>query len=136
MLKLYQEMAKLKFSKFLKTLPWATLKCLGVILCVSVFAGEVFAQAEVEPWGNITGIRHGGQLIGFESSLRVAEDGWLKIKSTSRERQSPNYKRIGNKQIIETKIDSINFTETVGEEKDGSANVDVKVSSKRILKRD
>ena len=136
MLKLYQEMAKLKFPKFLKTFSGATLKCLSVILCVSVFAGEVFAQAEVEPWGNITGIRHGGQLIGFESSLRVAEDGWLKIKSTARERQRPNYKRIGNKQIIETKIDSINFIETIGEEKDGSAAVNIKVSSKWIFKKD
>ncbi|MEO9032183.1 MAG: hypothetical protein ABI285_03015 [Ginsengibacter sp.] len=129
-------MAKSKFPKFFKALSQASLKGLVIILCLSAFPGKVMAQAEVEPWGNITGIRHGGQLIGFESSLRVVEDGWSKIKSTARERQRPNYKRIGNMQIIETKIDSINFTETVGEEKDGSANVDVKVSSKRLLKRD
>ena len=136
MLKSKQEMSKVTSPNFLKTFSRETLKCLGIILVLSACVSKVFAQAEVEPWGNITGIRVGGQLIGFESSLRVLDNGWSNIQSTARERQKPNYKRIGNKQIIETKIDSINFSESVEDGKDGSATVDVKVSSKRILEKD
>ncbi len=95
----------------------------------TVSAKRAMAQAEVAPWGNITGIRISGQLMKFESSLHLVENDWSTIKATAMERQRPKYMRNGNRQIITTKIDSVSFTEIVEDTKAGSANVDVQVSS-------
>jgi len=45
------------------------------------------AQTEVMAWSNITGIRVEGQLMEFESSLRVVDKDWQHINATARERQ-------------------------------------------------
>jgi len=58
------------------------------------------------------------------------------IKSTAQEQQRPKYIRDGNKQSITTKIDSINFVETVEDSKEGTANVNVFVSSNGVVKKD
>src|SRR5690348_4992458 len=97
------------------------------ILCgiLLFFAINVQAQVEVEPWGNITAIRVKGQPMQFESSLRVVSAGWSSIKETAMERQRPKYRRDGAKQIINTEIDSIKFTETIQEAGEGAALVAV-----------
>jgi hypothetical protein len=41
-------------------------------------------------WGNLTGIRVEGQLMEFESSLRVVEKGWQHYNATGKERQRHN----------------------------------------------
>ncbi len=75
-------------------------------------ANQAYSQAEVQPWGNITGIRKSGQLFEFESSLRII-NGKNRTYATAKERQHPHYKRDGDKQIITTNIDSVYFKETV-----------------------
>jgi hypothetical protein len=72
-----------------------------------------YGQAEVEPWGNITGIRKHGQLFEFESNIRVISANGLHIAATGKERQKPHYKRNGNEQVITTNVDSLFFKETV-----------------------
>ncbi len=99
-------------------------------------ANKTMAQAEVAPWGNITGIRVDGQLMKFESSLRIVENNWATVKATAMERQRPKYMRDSSKQIITTKIDSVSFTETVEDIKAGSANVAVQVSSNSSFNAD
>ena len=104
-----------------------------LILCffilLSMFNSATYAQAEVEPWGNIKGIRIDGQLMKFGSAISVVSPTWSSIKSTGKERQKPAYIREGNKQTVTTKIDSFNFTEIVEDIKPGSANVEIAVSS-------
>jgi hypothetical protein len=106
------------------------------IICIifSIPVSAVYGQVEMAPWGNITGIRIDGQLIGFESSLRLVENDWSKINATAKERQRPKYIRDGNKQIVTTKIDSVSFTEIVEDTKAGIANVDVQLSSNATIK--
>ena len=99
-----------------------------------LFNNIAYSQAEVEPWGNITGLRVGGQLIPFESNLSVVDTNL--IKSTAQEHQRPKYIRDGNKQIITTKIDSVSFTETIEDNKEGTANINVAVSSNTVIKKD
>ncbi|HEY8783685.1 MAG TPA: hypothetical protein VIM16_18805 [Mucilaginibacter sp.] len=84
-----------------------------LIITLFAFANEAYCQVEVEPWGNITGIRKHGQLFEFESSLKVVSANWKHFVSTGRERQRPHYKRNGNEQDIATNIDSLFFKETV-----------------------
>lgn len=78
------------------------------------FHGAV-AQPEVEPWGNMNGIRFGGQLMEFESSLRVIDSSGTVINATAKEKQTPHYSREGKVQIINSHLDSLYFKETVEE---------------------
>jgi len=107
-----------------------------ISVVILVISNVVFAQAEVEPWGNMTGIRVGGQLIPFETNLSLVSTNWSVIKSTGQERQQPKYERDDNKQIIRTKIDSVNFIETIEDSKEGTANVNVKLLSNSVIKKD
>ncbi len=90
---------------------------LGVSLLL-VMAGytQGFSQTEMEPWGNITGIRVNGQLMDFETSLQVVSNDWKRVKATALERQRPKYRRRGDAQIVTTQIDSFYFVETVTED--------------------
>ena len=107
-----------------------------ICLILPAISNVTFAQAEVEPWGNMIGIRVGGQLIPFETKLSLVSNSWSVIKSTAQERQQPKYKRDGNKQIITTKIDNVSLIETIEDSKEGIANVNVAVSSKGVIKND
>lgn len=101
---------------------------LGFAFYFSAFS-SAFCQAELEPWGNLAGIRIDGQLFKTESNLSVVENDWANIKSTGKERQRPHYQRNGNQQIVTTNIDSLFFTETVSDKGNGEATVNVKVQS-------
>jgi hypothetical protein len=101
-----------------------------VLLTLIAFANEAHAQAEVMPWGNITGIRKHGQLFEFESSLRVVSANGLRTASTGKERQRPHYSRKGNEQIVNTNIDSLYFTETVKDVGAGKIKVTLQLSAR------
>ncbi len=102
------------------------------LLCLlfSVFLlPKTYAQSEVMPWGNITGIRVDGQLMEFESRLTVVGKDGIKTASTGKEKQRPKYNREGNAQIISTRIDSLSFTEKVTDLSRGKASVDIQLTS-------
>jgi hypothetical protein len=84
-----------------------------LFISLTLFTQNVFAQTEVEPWGNITGIRVDGQLMEFETSLQVINNDWSQVRATAQERQQPKFIRDGNKQTITTRIDSFYFKEDV-----------------------
>jgi hypothetical protein len=81
------------------------------------------AQTEVMAWGNITGIRVEGQLMEFESSLRVAGKDWTRIEATGRERQHPRYVREEEGQMVKTDFGGFMFSQSVFENGPGSAMV-------------
>ena len=95
----------------------------------SVYNFKIAAQTEVMAWSNITGIRVDGQLMEFESSLRVISANWTNINSTARERQRPKYDREGNKQTVNTKIGAISFIQVVEDTDKGTAKVKVTATS-------
>jgi hypothetical protein len=86
---------------------------LFLFLLALVLAQKSRGQAQLEAWGNLSGIRIEGQLLEFESSIRLVGKDWSFIKSTAKERQQPQYTRESNKQIVSTRIDSISFNEQV-----------------------
>ncbi|MFI5138305.1 MAG: hypothetical protein ACHQIM_10810 [Sphingobacteriales bacterium] len=95
---------------------------LAVLILLFAFANEAWCQAELEPWGNLNGIRKDGQLFEFESGIRVI-DNKGKVFSTAKERQRPHYKRNGDEQVVTTNIDSLFFKETVKDLNTGSIKV-------------
>ena len=87
------------------------------------------AQTEVMAWGNMTGVRVDGELMEFESSLRLVKD-WDNIVSTGKEKQSrpsPNFHRDGKSQIVKTTMERIRFEQTVTDTARGSVDVSVDV---------
>ena len=92
-------------------------------------SNETFAQTELEPWGNLTGIRVDGELMNIESNLSVVKNDWVNIVTTAKEAQRPKYIRNGKQQIVTTNIDSLYFSETVEDVDKGIAKISVKVTS-------
>jgi hypothetical protein len=104
-----------------------------LFISFNFFTQNLFAQTEVEPWGNITGIRVDGQLMEFETSLQVINNDWSRIRVTAQERQQPKFIRDGNKQTVTTNIDSFYFKEDVIENiQQHEAKVIVAFTSKKI----
>lgn len=95
----------------------------------TIFTNLVCGQTEVMAWGNLTGIRVEGQLMEFESSLRVVEKGWLNYNATGREKQMPKYDREGLKQSVITKIGNISFSQVVEDRSKGSAFISIKATA-------
>jgi len=65
-------------------------------------SGFLQAQSELMAWGNLAGIRVEGQLMEFESSLRLVGKDWAGYTMTAKERQHPQYYREGNRQTVTT----------------------------------
>ncbi|WP_179415015.1 hypothetical protein HDF19_07240 [Mucilaginibacter sp. E4BP6] len=98
--------------------------CLFLFICK-----QVHAQSELAPWGNINGIRSHGQLLEFETSLKVTGKDGRHSKATAMERQRPHYTRQGSTQTVNTNIDSLYFKETVADKWGGKIKVTVQVKS-------
>ena len=101
------------------------------MLCfiVSINREKVFAQAELQAWGNMSGIRIQGELMEFESSIRLVGNSWNLISSTGKEQQSPKYNRDSNRQVVQTKLGTILFSETVTDFASGKATVAIRFTT-------
>jgi O-glycosyl hydrolase len=96
--------------------------------------GQAFfanAQPEVMAWGNLTGIRVEGQLMEFESSVRVVTKGWMFVDATGQERQQPKYMREGQKQVVTSSIGGIRFSETIEDSGPGCAVISFEASAEQ-----
>jgi len=105
------------------------LLCLLAICLFLLIDKKAYAQCELAPWGNINGIRSHGQLLEFESLLKVTATDDVHSKVTAMERQRPHYSRQGNTQTVNTNIDSIYLKETVTDKWGGKIKVTVQVKS-------
>jgi hypothetical protein len=84
-----------------------------VMLAMAMLGTNAFGQAELAPWGNITGVRKQGQLLPLETALQYVKSDGVQILTTAHERQRPSYKRNGDQQIVTTNLDSLYFEETL-----------------------
>lgn len=87
---------------------------IGLLALIGCFQASMsVAQTEVMAWSNITGVRVDGELIDFESTLRVGDlDGNMEI--TGKEKQvRPRYHRDGNSQEVITSMRKVQFTQKV-----------------------
>ncbi|MCB0838680.1 MAG: hypothetical protein KDD99_18540, partial [Bacteroidetes bacterium] len=85
----------------------------------------VSAQPEIQAWSNFRGIRVEGQLMQFESSLSVIGEDWTKERATAKERNWTRYRREGEVQIVQTRMDSLFFTQKVSDTGLGKAKVEI-----------
>lgn len=91
-------------------------------------------HTEVMAWSNITGVRLEGELIDFESSLRVGTPGG-EIESSGREKQNKiRYDRQGNSQITTTPMHGAIFNQTVTDVDMSTVNLKWSVEATETLK--
>lgn len=90
---------------------------------------DSICQVQLEPWGNLEGIRVDGQLFQMESNLTIIKSD-SQVLYTAKEKQRPHFERNGNNQIVTTQIDSTYFKETVSDLGKGKAGINIEVSSK------
>src|SRR5215218_76228 len=91
---------------------------------------QLFAQPELQPWGNLAGIRIEGQLMEFETNISVVKNNWSVVSATGKERQRPKFERKENTQIVTTRIDSIYLTESVTDAGKNTAKIKVQALAK------
>lgn len=95
-----------------------------LLFILSITAVAAFAQPELEPWGNLTGIRIDGQLMPFETSLYYTDVNG-RTQATAKEHQNPRYFRQGNAQVVYTHLDSLYFVEKVEPAGKGEARITI-----------
>ncbi|MCR4582678.1 MAG: AGE family epimerase/isomerase [Prevotella sp.] len=93
----------------------------------------VAVHTEVMAWSNMTGVRQEGELIDFESTLRVGTPG-TKMEKTGREKQQRiRYTREGSTQKTVTPMHGAEFTQTVTDVDMLTVNLSWKVEAKETL---
>ena len=92
-------------------------------------------HTEVMAWSNITGVRLEGELIDFESSLRVGTPGG-EIESSGREKQNKiRYDRQGDSQITTTPMHGAIFNQTVTDVDMSTVNLKWSVEATETIKK-
>lgn len=108
----------------------AWLKILVPTALLISTAAPAHAQAELAPWGNLTGLRVQGQLLETNASLRLLRPGAAGEAVTRHEAQRPHYTRQGAAQLVTTRLDSVDLRETVTDLGPGRATVAVQATAR------
>jgi hypothetical protein len=118
-------------KKLLPTCHFArpTLAVLG-LLALGTASHPAFGQAELAPWGNLTGLRVQGQLLETGTSLRLVRPNWASEAVTRHEAQRPHYTRQGAQQLVTTRLDSLDLREAVTDLGPGRATVAVQATAR------
>jgi hypothetical protein len=112
------------------TNPKHFLFLLGIgLLFFGVGMNELFAQAELTSWGNLSGIRIEGQLMKFTSSICLIGPSMADVTGTAKEKQRPSYTRKGDKQFVTTELSQFSFTEMVQDTGSGMVKINIQVKA-------
>jgi len=101
------------------------------ILLLSLQSNTI-AQVEFTPWGNVKGIRINGELMAFESSLRLVKSQWKEIRQTRHYGLEPSFKVQENRYICSSELDGIAFTEIVEDMGSGQARIKWSIRSDTV----
>ena len=82
------------------------MKIFGLFISICLLKiSSLFAQPEVYPLGNISGIRLDGELMELNSSLGLVGAEWSDIFKTAKVEARYQYNRKGNTQYANISID-------------------------------
>ena len=109
-------------------LRWLFLLISGCI-CLSLVYAPSYAQPELSPRANLTGIRIDGQIMKFATSICLIGPSMMEVRETGREDQRSIYKRNGDKQTVSTELSHFALTETVLDSGEGMASLTIEVKA-------
>ena len=99
-----------------------------LILILHGLAINMFSQSDITAWGNLRGIRIDGELMKFETSLRIIKKDWLDVYKTAKEEQNPSFSRLGLTAKVTSKLDNLSFIETVKDSSEGIVNINYEIT--------
>ncbi len=107
------------------------MKRLGFVVLLACLAPAAHAQVEFMPWGNAKGLRVDGQLMAFETSIRLVDPDWEGYTTTEKYNWEgqPTYVRNGRVQTASHALleRPLAFTVTATDVGDGEAKLDVQL---------
>lgn len=110
-----------------------TIYFLFFFVIVFLFSGvginDLFAQAELTAWGNLSGIRIEGQLMKFTTSMCLIGPSMADVTGSAKEKQRPMYTRKGDRQFVTTELSKFAFVEIVENTGNGEATIDITVKA-------
>jgi hypothetical protein len=104
-----------------------------LILAAGIWPWAVSAQCVFTPWGNLNGMRIAGVPVDFEAGLRWVHPEWAGFSSAVKYLQRPKYSRNGPTAVVESAIEGVEFREELRETGQGSATLEVQVTSRTNL---
>ena len=87
--------------------------CFIILLFSALYVNNLFAQAELTPWGSMTGFRREGHLIKFNSSVCVIDSSMADLLFTNGDNQRRMYYRKDGNQVVTSVFSKFDYTETV-----------------------
>jgi hypothetical protein len=95
----------------------------------ATLAAPLGAQAVVAAWGNVEGIRLGGEVIPFETSLCTVNGAGVVAARTQKERQQPRYSRSGTRRTVTSRLGALSISEVVDDVRPGEVTLDVRFTA-------
>jgi hypothetical protein len=109
---------------------YLSIICFNALLLFGMCSNSLFAQAELTPWGNMTGFRIDGHLIKFNSSMCVIDTSLLDASFTNGDNQRRVYYRKGDAQFVtSTVLPKYIYTEMVQDTGSKMAKLKIKVNA-------
>ena len=87
------------------------------------------AQAELNPWGDFSGIRIDGQLFRVPSSIAIIGPSMVDVTRSSKEKYQSTYTRQDRARVVAVKIEDFGFTVTARDTGDGRAALSLKAKA-------
>ncbi len=100
-----------------------------VLLIIAACWTNTFSQAELTPWGNLSGIRIDGQLMKVPTSMCLIGPSMADVTVSGKEKQRPSYTRTDGRQVVTTELSLFSFTKTVQDTGHGMATINIKVKA-------
>lgn len=114
-----------------KRVLWLTCSLLLAGLSVSPLQAETM----LTPWGNLHGVRVGGEWVEFEAGLRIVQPDWSGYAAAVKYLQRPRYVRSASQRTVESRIAGVAFREVLTDTVPGQAvlTIEVEVVEKREM---
>src|SRR3954470_24225764 len=96
---------------------------------LGTIAAPARAQAVVAAWGNVEGVRVGGEVIPFETSLCTVNGAGVVAARTQKERQQPRYSRSGARRTVASRLGVFTINEVVEDVRAGRVTLDVRFTA-------
>lgn len=105
-----------------------------LLLAPALLNPSLFAETVFTPWGNVIGMRIGGELAEFEAGLRIVREDWSGFSSAVKYLQRPKYSRVGRQRTVNSSIERLQFKVSVHDTAPGKAVLELEPAGADALK--
>ncbi|MBC8109302.1 MAG: hypothetical protein H7Z14_22150 [Anaerolineae bacterium] len=111
----------------------------GILCAIALCSSGAMAQAEMNGWGNLRGLRIDGELIPITTSIAIASPGWKESAQTAHWRtRKSTYTHEGDAILVTGEISiargpAVTFRQTVKSSASGAATIELELTAQGDL---